>query len=42
MAVLFFACIIIAERGIEMNQTEKILEFDKINLDYSRLSRESG
>ena len=38
MAVLFFACIIIAERGIEMNQTEKILEFDKIKDIWSALA----
>ena len=33
-----FACIIVAERGIEMNQTEKILEFDKIKEIWSALA----
>lgn len=33
-----FAFIIVAERGIEMNQTEKILEFDKIKEIWSALA----
>ena len=33
-----FAFIILAERGIEMNQTEKILEFDKIKEIWSALA----
>lgn len=33
-----FACIIVAERGIEMNQTEKNLEFDKIKEIWSALA----
>lgn len=33
-----FACIIVAERGIEMNHTEKILEFDKIKEIWSALA----
>lgn len=38
MAVLFFVCMMIAEKGIEMNQTEKILEFDKIKDIWSELA----